>query len=35
MSLDKASPKTVVNYFLVSKDPEEQENSATIFDLIS
>jgi hypothetical protein len=31
MSLDKASPKIAVNYFLVSKDPEEQENAATIF----
>lgn len=35
MSLDKASPKPVANYFLVSKDADEQENASVIFELIS
>lgn len=35
MSLDKATPKPVANYFLVSKDNEEQENATVIFELIS
>ena len=35
MSLDKASPKANVNYFLVSKDPEQRENATVIFDQIS
>lgn len=35
LSLDRASPKVVANYFLVSKDAEEQDNASLIFEYIS
>lgn len=31
MSLEKSNPKPTVNYFLVTKDPEEQDNASLIF----
>jgi len=30
-SLERSSPKPVINYFIVTKDPDEQENASTIF----
>jgi hypothetical protein len=34
MSIDRASPRPAINYFLVSKDAEEQENATIVFELI-
>ena len=35
MSIDRASPKPVVNYFLINKDREEEENATIIYELVS
>ena len=35
MSIDRASPKSNINYFVVSKDAEEQDNSTVILELIA
>ena len=34
MSIDRASPKPVVNYFLINKDREEEENASVVYELI-
>ena len=35
MSIEKASPKPIISYFLISKDPQDQENLSTIFEMAS
>lgn len=35
MSIEKATPKPVISYFLISKDPQDQENLSTIFEMAS
>lgn len=34
MSIDRASPKPIVNYFLINKDQEEEENATIIYELV-
>ena len=34
MSIDRSSPKPVVNYFLINKDREEEENASVVYELI-
>lgn len=35
MSIDRASPKPAINYYIISKDADEQNNATVIFELIS
>lgn len=35
VSMEKASPKSIINYYIISKDQQEQENASMIFELIA